>query len=149
MTAREYLSQAYRLDQRIQSKKNQIVSLENVAMNCTSAITGMPHNPSPTISPMADAVCKIVDIKNDLKYELTQLLNYKISILELIRSVKDLEYKLILEKRYLCYQQWEEIACDLNYSVSWVLKLHRKSLRAVDAVMAGKEKKHEPAGSIG
>ena len=145
MTAREYLSQAYRLDQRIQSKKNQIVSLENVATSCTSAITGMPRDPSPTVSPMADAVCKIVDIKNDLKDELTQLLIYKISILELIRDVTDIEYKLILEKRYLCYQQWEEIACDLNYSVSWVLKLHRKSLRAVDAVMAGKEKKNELA----
>jgi len=145
MNAKEYLSQAYRLDQRINSKKNQIVSLENVATSCTSAITGMPRDPSPTVSPMADAVCKIVDIKNDLKDELTQLLIYKISILELIRDVTDIEYKLILEKRYLCYQQWEEIACDLNYSVSWVLKLHRKSLRAVDAVMAGKEKKNELA----
>jgi len=145
MNAKEYLSQAYRLDQRINSKKNQIVSLENVAISCTSAITGMPRDPSPTVSPMADAVCKIVDIKNDLKDELTQLLIYKISILELIRDVTDIEYKLILEKRYLCYQQWEEIACDLNYSVSWVLKLHRKSLRAVDAVMAGKEKKNELA----
>jgi len=145
MNAKEYLSQAYRLDQRINSKKNQIVSLENVAMSCTSAITGMPRDPSPTVSPMADAVCKIVDIKNDLKDELTQLLIYKISILELIRDVTDIEYKLILEKRYLCYQQWEEIACDLNYSVSWVLKLHRKSLRAVDVVMAGKEKKNELA----
>ena len=145
MNAKEYLSQAYRLDQRINSKKNQIVSLENVATSCTSAITGMPRDPSPTVSPMADAVCKIVDIKNDLKDELTQLLIYKISILELIRDVTDIEYKLILEKRYLCYQQWEEIACDLNYSVSWVLKLHRKSLRAVDVVMAGKEKKNELA----
>ncbi|MBT3273406.1 MAG: hypothetical protein HN368_09640 [Spirochaetales bacterium] len=145
MTAKEYLRQAYRLDQRINSKKNQIVSLENVAMSCTSAITGMPRNPSPTVSQMADAVCRMVDIKNEMKDELTQLLNYKISILELIRGVKDIEYKLILEKRYLCYQPWEEIACELHYSVSWVLKLHRKSLRAVDAVMARKEKKNELA----
>ena len=145
MTAKEYLGQAYRIDQRIQSKKNQITSLENMAMNCTSAITGKPRNPSPSVSPMADAVCKIVDIKDDLKDELTQLLNYKISILEIIHSVKNLEYQLILEKRYLCYQQWEEIAYDLNYSVSWVLKLHRNSLRAVDAVMAEKEKENELA----
>jgi len=141
MTAKAYLGQAYRLDQRIQSKKSQITSLENMAMNCTSVITGMPHNAKISVSPMADAVCRIVDIKNSLGDELTQLLNLKISILEIIHSVKNLEYQLILEKRYLCYQQWETIACDLNYSVSWVLKLHRKALRAVDTLMAGKEKK--------
>jgi hypothetical protein len=140
MTAKEYLSQAYRLDLRIQSKKNQIASLESIAMNCTPAVTEMPRNPSTSVSPMADAVCKIVDIKNDLRDEITELLNYKISILEIIHGVKNLEYQLILEKRYLCYQRWEDIACDLNYSVSWVLKLHRKALRAVDAVMAGKER---------
>lgn len=142
MTAKEYLSQAYRLDQRIQSKKNQIILLDDMATNCTSAITGMPRNPSPSVSPMADAVCKIVDIKNDLRDELARLLNLKISLLEIIRSVQNLEYQLILEKRYLCYQQWEAIASNLNYSVSWVLKLHGKSLRAVDAVLASKEKKH-------
>jgi len=145
MTAKEYLSQAYRLDLRIQSKKDQIASLESIAMNCTPAVTEMPHNPSPCVSPMADAVCKIVDIKNDLRDEITELLNYKISILEIIHGVRNPEYQLILEKRYLCYQQWEEIAGDLNYSVSWVLKLHRKALRAVDVVMAGKEKKNELA----
>ena len=145
MTAKEYLSQAYRLDQRIQSKKSQILSLESMASNCTTAITGMPRNPSPSVSPMADAVCKIVDIKNDLRDELARLLNLKIRILEIIHSVKNLEYQLILEKRYLCYQPWETIACDLSYSVSWVLKLHSKSLRAVDEVIAGKEKNNELA----
>ena len=135
MTAKEYLRQAYRLDQRIQSKKNQIISLENMAMNCTSAFTGAPRKPSPSVSPMTDAICKLVDIKNDLKEELTQLINLKVRILELIHSVKNLEYQLILEKRYLCYQQWEEIAYDLNYSVSWVLKLHRKALKAVEAIV--------------
>ncbi len=145
MTAKEYLSQAYRLDLRIQSKKSQIASLESMAMNCTPVLTGMPRNPSPCVSPMADTVCRIVDIKNDLKKDLTQLLNYKISILEIIHGVRNPEYQLILEKRYLCYQQWEEIACDLNYSVSWVLKLHRKALRAVDVVMARKEKINELA----
>ena len=139
MTAKEYLGQAYRLDQRISCKKQQIASLESMATSCTSAITGAPHSPSPSVSPLEDAVCRIVDMKNNLNDELAQLLNYKISILEIIHSVENLEHQLILEKRYLCYQQWEEIACDLGYSVSWVLKLHREALRAVDAVIAEKK----------
>jgi len=141
MTTKEYLGQAYRLDQRIQSKKSQIIMLENMAMNCTSAITGMPRNPSSSVSQMADAVDKLVDIKNELNDELATLLNLKISLLEIIRCVQNIEYQLILEKRYLCYQPWETIAADLNYSVSWVLKLHGKSLRALDMILARKEKK--------
>lgn len=142
MTAKEYLSKAYRLDQRINSKLEQVASLESMAKNCTSAITGMPRNPNPSTSQMEDAVCKIIDIKNNLKDDLAQLLNYKISILEIIQGVNNLEDRLILEKRYLSYQPWEDIAYDLDYSVSWVLKLHRKALRAVDAVMARKESKN-------
>jgi DNA-directed RNA polymerase specialized sigma subunit len=142
MNAKEYLSKAYRLDQRINSKLEQVASLENMAMNCTSAINGMPNNPSKSVSHMADAVCKIIDIKNNLNDDLAKLLKCKINIIEIIQGVNNIEYRLILEKRYLSYQPWEDIAYDLDYSVSWVLKLHRKALRAVDAVLAGRENKN-------
>src|SRR6056297_1451133 len=124
MTARDYLSKAYHLDQRINSKLEQIASLESMAMNCSSTMTGMPSNPSSSVSPMANAVCKMVDIKNNLNDDLAKLLNCKINIIEMIQGVNNIEYKLILEKRYLSYQSWEDIAYDLDYSVSWVLKLH-------------------------
>jgi hypothetical protein len=113
-----------------------------MAMNCTSAINGMPNNPSKSVSPMADAVCKMIDIKNNLNDDLAKLLKCKINIIEIIQGVNNIEYRLILEKRYLSYQPWEDIAYDLDYSVSWVLKLHRKALRAVDAVLAGRENKN-------
>lgn len=135
MTAKEYFRQSYHINQRIKSKKSQIASLESVATNCTSVITGMPHSGSSSVSPMADAVCKIVDIKTDLRDEITRLLNYKISVIEIINAVDNPEYRLVLEKRYLCNQQWEEIANDLHYSVSWVLKLHSKALKAVEKIM--------------
>jgi len=135
MTAKEYLSQAYRLEQRIKSKQNQLSSLENISTGCSSNITGMPRNPSPTQSPMADAVGKIVDLENELEKELTQLINYKIRVLELIHSMENIECQLILEKRYLFYMPWERIAQDLNYSVGWVMKLHRKSLCEIDEVL--------------
>ena len=140
MTAKEYLSQAYQLDQRIQSKRDQIISLENMARNCTSTITGVPRSPSPSLSPMEDAICKMIDVKNSLDDELAQLLILKVNIFKLIHNIENLEYQLILEKRYLKYQHWEEIACDLHYSVGWVLKLHRKSLGVVDEVLAERGK---------
>jgi len=143
MTAKEYLSQAYMLEQLIKSKQNQLSSLESIATGCSSNITGMPRNPSPSQSPMADAKCRIVDLENELQKELARLINYKIRVLELIHSVQSIECQLILEKRYLFYMPWERIAQDLNYSVGWVMKLHRKSLCVVDEVLCGRNDLYE------
>ena len=62
MTAKEYLGQAYRLDQRINSKLEQIASLNQLATKCTSTISGMPGSPNRSTSTMADAISKIIDL---------------------------------------------------------------------------------------
>lgn len=139
MTAREYLSRAYKLDREIKSKLDQIESLKDLATNCSSVLTGMPRNPNKGGSPMTDAVCKIVDLRDELNRELAQLVDFKADAVKVIHRVKNSDYRLILEKRYLSYMSWETIAVELGYSESWVLKLHRKAIKAVDAVMRGAE----------
>ena len=62
MNTKTYLSQARYLDMRIKSKLQQVDSLNELATTCTSVLTGMPRNPSGSVSRMADAVCKIVDL---------------------------------------------------------------------------------------
>ena len=70
MTAKEYLSQARFLDERINSKIQQVTSLNELATKCTSTLSDMPHNPNKGNSTMADAVCKIIDLqeKNQQRY---------------------------------------------------------------------------------
>ena len=46
MTAKEYLSQAHRLDQRIDAKIAQVASLNDLATKCSATLTGMPRNPN-------------------------------------------------------------------------------------------------------
>ncbi len=135
MTARDYLSRAYKLDREIKSKLDQIEALKDLATSCSSVLTGMPRNPNTGGSPMADAVCKIVDLREELNRELAQLVEHKADAVRIIHCVKNSDYRLILEKRYLSYMSWEAIAVELGYSESWVLKLHRKAIKAVDAVM--------------
>ena len=66
MTAKEYLNQAYRLDQRINSKIEQVASLNELATKCTSSLTGMPKAPNQATSTMAEAVTKIVDLQAEI-----------------------------------------------------------------------------------
>jgi len=135
MTAREYLNQAYRLDQRINSKIEQVQALNELATKCTSTITGMPRNPSPSQSPMADAVCKIIDLQNEINRDIERLVDLKRDIVTLIKSVVDTEQQTLLEKRYLCFMQWEQIAVDMNYSIHHLYKLHSTALDACDKIL--------------
>lgn len=131
MTAKEYLSQAYRLDQRIDSKIAQVASLNDLATKCTATLTGMPRNPNRGGSTMADAVCKIVDLQEEINRDIDRLVDLKREIVAVIKAVENPEYQVMLEKRYLSFQTWEQIAVDMNYSIQHIYRLREKAHAAV------------------
>jgi chromosome segregation ATPase len=102
MTAKEYLGQAYRLDQRINSKLEQVASLNELATKATSTLTGMPKNPNRATTKMADAVTKIVDLQAEINDDIDRLIDLKREIVTIIKTVNNTEYQTLLEKRYLC-----------------------------------------------
>ena len=132
MNAKEFLSQARYLDMRINSKVEQIDSLNALATKCTSTLTGMPHNPSPSTSLMADAVCKIVDLQEELGRDVRELVELKRRISSVIKSVQDHEQQTLLEKRYLCFQTWEKISVDMNFSIQHVHRIHEKAVEKIE-----------------
>jgi len=131
MTPKAYLQQALRLDERIHSKIEQIESLNELATKCTSAITGMPHNPSPSTSTMADAVMKIVDLQEEIKADIDRLVDLKRELVQVIKSVDEIECQMLLELRYLCYKSWDEIGVEMGYTVRNIHYLHKQALRLV------------------
>lgn len=131
MTAKEYLNQAYRLDQRIRSKQEQIAALNDLATSCSASMTGMPRNPNKGGSRMADAVCKIVDLQDSIAVDMQELVELKAEIIATIKAVDCIEYQLILEKRYISGKSWPEIAVDLGYKMRHLYKLHDEALAAV------------------
>lgn len=131
MTAKEYLLQARYLDNRIASKREQIQNLNDLATKCTSIWSDMPRSQNTGRSRMADCVIQIIDLENEISADMLQLINLKREITETINKVENDEYKTILEKRYLCWLTWEQIAVDLNYSVMHIHRMHGEALKAV------------------
>ena len=131
MAAKEYLGQAYRLDQRINSKLEQLESLNSLATKCSSTLTGMPRNPNRNTSMVSDAVAKIVDLQAEINRDIDLLVDLKCDMVRIIKSVDNAEYQTLLELRYLCFKTWEQIAVDMNYCIDNVYRIHRKALRAV------------------
>ena len=135
MTAKEYLQQARFLDARINSKIQQISSLNELATRCTSTISDMPRNPNQGGSRMADAICKIVDLQDELNRDINELVDLKRGIMDVIKAIPNTEYQTILEKRYLCFITWEQIAVDLSYSIQHTYRMHDAALSEVERIL--------------
>lgn len=128
MNTKTYLSQARYLDMRIKSKLQQVDSLNDLATTCTSVMTDMPKNPSSSTSRMADAICKIVDLQNEINRDIDTLVELKKEIMGVIKAVVNPEQQTLLEKRYLCFLSWEKIAVDMDYDLRYIHKLHIRAL---------------------
>lgn len=131
MTAKEYLGQAYRLDQRINSKIEQVSSLNELATKCTATISGMPHNPSGSVSSMEDTIGKIIDLQEEINQDIDTLVNLKRDIVQVIKAVSNPEYQTLLELRYLCFYGWEQIAVTMGYSMQHTFRIHDRAIREV------------------
>ena len=131
MKAKDYLGQAFRLDQRINSKIEQVRSLNDLAAKCTSTLTGMPGNPNRGKDSIGDIIAKIVDLQEEINKDIDALVDLKAEIYSVIRAIDNVECQTLLELRYLSFMRWEEIAVHLNYGMENVYRLHRKALNLV------------------
>lgn len=131
MTAKQYLKQARYLDERINTKIAQVSSLHDLATKATSTLSDMPGSPTRNTHRMEDIIIKILMLENEINTDIDKLVDLKDEILSVINGVDDSDSRLILEKRYINLEAWEDIAIALNTSVPNIYRLHDKALRKV------------------
>ena len=117
MNAKEYLGQAYRLDQRINSKLQQIESLRSLTQKVTASCDGEPVSHTRNVSSLEDTIIRLMNFA------------------ALIDKVRNESYRLILEKRYLCFLPWDQIAAYLHYCRRWTLNRHDRAVEVVEKLM--------------
>lgn len=137
MTAKEYLGQAYRLDQRINSKLEQVLSLRDLTTKATATMSDMPGGGSRNVYKMQDIIAKIVDLENEINADIDQLVNLKREMVAAIKAVADPECQTLLELRFLCFKTWEQIAVDMNYSIQHIYRLRDKALKMISVTERG------------
>ena len=98
MTVKEFLNQAYRLDQRIQSKIEQLDSLNALATKASSTLSHMPKNPNKATSTMENTICKIIDLQHEINEDIDRLVDLKTEIVAAIKSVENKNIKPYLKK---------------------------------------------------
>lgn len=135
MNVKSYLSQAYRIDQRINSKLEQVQSLRELATKATATLSDDRPKETRNFQRMEDIICKIIDLESEINSDIDKLVDLKREIVKLIKSIPNPEHQTILELRYLCFKTWEQIAVDMNYSIHHLYKMHNGALNVCDKLL--------------
>ena len=135
MDAKEFLNRAYRMEQRVQSKLEQIEALKSLATHVTASFGSEPVDRTRNNTAMQDTVIRIMEAEQELNREIDELVDTKQEIKRTIDLVPDVTLRLILEKRNLCFEKWEQIAIDTYYSLRSVQEKHREAVRIVQGIL--------------
>ena len=137
MNTRKYLSQINHLEESIKNKRERAAAYYELAGSPGSPnFSGMPRNPSPSQSPMADAICKAIDLEEQAKREETLLNQKKVFLLDLIGRLQCHDGQSVLIQRYFSHKTWDDISAELFYTTRWVYKLHDKAMAELDGLFS-------------
>ena len=135
LSAKDYLSQAYRIDQRINSKIEQVQSLRELAGKASATLSDVPPSKgNRNVHRMEDVIAKMMDMESEINADMKRLLNLKHEIVTVISCVESPELQTLLELRYLCFKTWEQIAVALHFDLRWVHRLHNRALNEVELI---------------
>lgn len=123
---KNYLSQAYYIDKRVNTLQDELTMLESKLERCTASYTSIRGGGSqPTFEYNLDKVMKYREILN---HEIDNLIEHKRNIKQTIAKLCNDKERLILYKKYINFQTFESIADDLDITPRQVYKIYKKSL---------------------
>ncbi len=136
MRAKEYLSQAKTLDQRINTKLDRVARLRSMTQKITVSMNAEQVSHTRNVSSMEDMIIRLLEEEEALNASIAELVVLKREISDVLEQIHDPDRHLILEMRYLCYHSWEEIADTMNIHIRTVFRIHGHALQDVDRILA-------------
>jgi len=127
---KEFFMKGWQIHNKIEVKLERINQWRRIAESVTAEINpcggfggGIPS------SKTENCVANIVDLQNEIKTEIYELINTETVIKQAIDIISDINnMRLLLELRYLNYYSWEKVAECMGCSYRWVLTLYKRSL---------------------
>lgn len=128
MTAKEYLNDIRKLDNEIQTLKEQIDRLRQDAEGVRAMeLTDMPKGGK--TRDMGDAVADVVDLQMLCAEYISDLVRRKSDAMACISKIEGSELRNVLFLRYMQCLEWDEIIDRLHYSRRTVFHLHGEALQ--------------------
>ena len=131
MTAKEYLSQAFKIDKKIDSMMEQSVKLRSMATKTTTILSDLPGSATKNPHKFSDVVVKLVEQEEAIHREIDRLVNLRAEIYGVIQALEDMDERLVLEMRYMGYHPVTEIARRMEVGERQIYRIHERGLRNV------------------
>ncbi len=129
MTAKEYLRQAYCLDQKINSDLEEVAALREMASSVSSPqLSERVQTSRKGDAPFVRCLEKIIELENKINKEIDLLVELKKEIRMVITTVEDTDESMVLKYRYVHNYTWEQIGNELHADARTVRRWHGKAL---------------------
>lgn len=135
VNAKEYLSQAFNLDQRINCKLEQVSVLRDLALKTTLILQDDKVQDTKQRSPMENTLVKLMSLEDEINDDIDQLIDLKRELASFVSKIDNSSHRLLLELRYLGGSTWEEVATVMGYDLRWTYRLHKKALKEANKLL--------------
>ena len=129
MTAKEYLQQAYKMDKRIRILQGKVDKLRSALEYHSPSLES--GGGSGSADRMPDTISKIMEYEQHAAKLQAEFVDKYTEIDKVIHSVEDDTLREVLERRYLLYQKWEQIAQEMHFTERRIFQLHGKALQKI------------------
>ena len=135
MDARDYLSQAFKINRRVRWLEKQLKLMKSETVYTSPVYGDIKIQTNMTGSAVESAALRIVHLENQLQETREELQNAVADIRSTIKRVGDTSMEALLEMRYLSFMDWDDVIDCIGYSRSYVFKLHSAALRRVKTLI--------------
>lgn len=128
----QYLSQAYRLNRRIEFMANQAKEMRQLA-ECVGG-AGFEQTRSgtkPNEAPFAKVVASLIEQERKNKDCMEELIALRDEITQSINTVSDSDMRLVLQLRYLEGKSMSAIAAEIHVCKATVKRWHRAAIECI------------------
>lgn len=133
MNAKEYLQQAYRLNELINSNLVELQQLRDFSTSIAPVDVSKERVQGGIDShdKIGSIVAKIADLDDVINSDIDKLVDLKQEIRTTINNVSDNDEKLLLRYRYINFYTWDEICEKFDTSMRNVQRIHSSALQNI------------------
>jgi DNA-directed RNA polymerase specialized sigma subunit len=134
MTAKEFLRQYINAEKMIDAKLDRIRRYREMATKTTTTLN--PNKVQSTQeNKMERIIAEICDMTAEIETSIKLLHETQNTVSEVIRQVSDPMQRIVLYRRYINGEHFEEIAVNMNYCYMQICRIHGKALESINDVI--------------
>lgn len=141
--AKTLLRSIEKLDVLIRNKLIEKQQWKDVALGITASMEGERVQSSGSPSKMAEAVIKCIAVEDELNDLIDSLIDTRKRVIKIIEQVESPIHYDLLHRKYIQFQEFQEIADAYGKEYGWATTTHGRALKSVQEIIEQEENKNE------